>query len=37
MLPELAKPETITIGTHLADSVFGWVMYEQGQYPWHTL
>ncbi|GHO99162.1 MBL fold hydrolase [Reticulibacter mediterranei] len=37
MLQELAKPETIAIGTHLADSVFGRVTLDQGRYQWHTL
>jgi glyoxylase-like metal-dependent hydrolase (beta-lactamase superfamily II) len=37
MLQELAKPETIAIGTHLADSVFGRVALDQGRYQWHML
>ena len=35
MLQELAKPATIGIGTHFADSVFGRVMLAQGGYQWH--
>ncbi|MBO0780060.1 MAG: MBL fold metallo-hydrolase [Ktedonobacteraceae bacterium] len=35
MLQELAKPATIGIGTHLANSVFGHVTLTQDKYQWH--